>query len=92
MNLEQLRARHIPFAGLRSTTEAFIDYAIEECSPKFNYALIGSGVSQNPNQPVSLRDLHGFQLGGVSLPQARSIRRTCTSLARSLFALAVTGK
>jgi len=71
MNLEQLRARHIPFAGLRSTTEAFIDYAIEECSPKFNYALIGSGVSQNPNQPVSLRDLHGFQLGGVSLPHGK---------------------
>jgi quercetin dioxygenase-like cupin family protein len=56
---------------LRSTTEAFIDYAIEECSPKFNYALIGSGVSQNPNQPVSLRDLHGFQLGGVSLPHGK---------------------
>jgi mannose-6-phosphate isomerase-like protein (cupin superfamily) len=71
MNLEQLRARHIPFDSLRSTTEAFIDYAIEECSPKFNYALIGSGVSQNPNQPVSLRDLHGFQLGGVSLPHGK---------------------
>ena len=71
MNLEQLQARHIPFHSLRSTTEAFIDYAIEECSPKFNYALIGSGVSQNPNQPVSLRDLHGFQLGGVSLPHGK---------------------
>lgn len=72
MNLEQLQARHIPFDSLRSTTEAFIDYAIEECSPKFNYALIGAGVSQNPNQPVSLRDLHGFQLGGVSLPHGKT--------------------
>jgi hypothetical protein len=59
--------RHIPFASLRYTTEAFIDYCIPECAPKFNYALIGSGVSQNPDQPVSLRDLHGFQVGGVHI-------------------------
>lgn len=72
MNRDQLRARYIPFADLRYTTEAFIDYAIEECSPKYNYALIGPGVSQNPNQPVSLREPHGFQLGGVSLPHGKT--------------------
>ena len=71
MNLEQLRARFIPFESLRYTTEAFIDYAIEECSPKYNYALIGPGVSQNPNQPVSLREPHGFQVGGVSIPHGK---------------------
>lgn len=71
MNRDQLRERYIPFAGLRYTTEAFIDYAIEECSPKYNYALIGPGVSQNPNQPVSLREPHGFQLGGVSMPHGK---------------------
>ncbi len=72
MNRDQLRARYIPFADLRYTTEAFIDYAIEECSPKYNYALIGPGVSQNPNQPVSLREPHGFQLGGVSMPHGKT--------------------
>lgn len=65
---EQIRARFIPFDGLRYSTEAFIDYRIPGCGPKKNYALIGPGVSQNPNQPVSLREKHGFQVGGVSMP------------------------
>ena len=72
MNKDQLQQRYIPFSGLRYTTEAFIDYAIEECSPKYNYALIGPGVSQNPNQPVSLREPHGFQVGGVSMPNGKT--------------------
>ncbi|MFM2035578.1 MAG: hypothetical protein RL459_843 [Pseudomonadota bacterium] len=72
MNQEQLQQRFIPFSSLRYTTEAFIDYAIDDCSPKFNYALIGPGVSQNPNQPVSLREPHGFQLGGVSMPHGKT--------------------
>lgn len=66
-----LEARFIPFDSLRYSTEAFIDYRIPECSPKFNYALIGPGVSQNPNQPVSLRERHGFQVGGVSMPHGK---------------------
>lgn len=72
MNKSELQSRFIPFSSLRYTTEAFIDYAIEACSPKFNYALIGPGVSQNPNQPVSLREPHGFQLGGVSMPNGKT--------------------
>ena len=65
---QQLRERFIPFNGLRYSTEAFIDYRIPGCGPKKNYALIGPGVSQNPNQPVSLREKHGFQVGGVAMP------------------------
>ena len=64
----QLRQRFIPFDSLRYSTDAFIDYRIPGCAPKKNYALIGAGVSQNPNQPVSLREKHGFQVGGVSMP------------------------
>lgn len=70
-NKQELATRFIPFSSLKYTTEAFIDYAIEACSPKYNYALIGPGVSQNPNQPVSLREPHGFQLGGVSIPNGK---------------------
>ena len=65
---EQLAARFIPFSSLRYSTDAFIDYRIPGCGPKKNYALIGAGVSQNPNQPVSLRENHGFQVGGVAMP------------------------
>jgi mannose-6-phosphate isomerase-like protein (cupin superfamily) len=68
---DALKQRFIPFASLRYSTEAFIDYCIPECQPKHNYALIGPGVSQNPNQPVSLREHHGFQVGGVRVPHGK---------------------
>ena len=66
-----LAQRFIPFSSLRSTTEAFIDYCLPDCKPKLNYALIGPGVAQNPNQPVNLREPHGFQVGGVTLPNGK---------------------
>ena len=66
-----LAERFIPFSSLRYSTEAFIDYRIPGCAPKKNYALIGPGVSQNPNQPVSLREKHGFQVGGVAMPPGK---------------------
>ena len=72
LDAQALRERLIPFSSLQYSTEAFIDYRIPECSPKFNYALIGPGVSQNPNQPVSLREKHGFQVGGVSMPHGKT--------------------
>lgn len=68
----ELALRHIPFSSLRSSTEAFIDYCLPQSTPKFNYALVGPGVSQNPNQPVNLREPHGFQVGGVSMPHGKS--------------------
>ena len=64
----QLAERFIPFSSLRYSTEAFMDYRIPGCAPKQNDALIGSGVSQSPKQPVSLREKHGFQVGGVMMP------------------------
>lgn len=69
---DALELRAIPFDRLESTTEAFIDYCLPESKPKFNYALVGPGVSQNPNQPVSLREPHGFQVGGVSMPHGKT--------------------
>ena len=71
LTIDALKQRFIPFSSLRYSTDAFIDYCIPECTPKYNYALIGPGVSQNPNQPVSLREPHGFQLGAVSLPHGK---------------------
>ena len=68
----QIRDRFIPFSSLRYSTEAFIDYRIPGCAPKKNYALIGPGVSQNPNQPVNLREKHGFQVGGVAMPPGKT--------------------
>ena len=69
---DQIKERFIPFSSLSYTTEAFVDYRIPECAPKYNYALIGPGVSQNPKQPVNLREKHGFQVGGISMPHGRT--------------------
>jgi len=68
---DQIRERFIPFSSLRYSTEAFIDYRIPDCAPKKNYALIGPGVSQSASQPVSLREKHGFQVGGVAMPPGK---------------------
>lgn len=67
-----IKERFFPFGSLRYTTKAFIDYRIPGCEGKKNYALIGSGVSQSPDQPVCLREKHGFQVGGVSLPHGKT--------------------
>lgn len=67
-----IKERFFPFDNLQYTTKAFIDYRIPGCEGKKNYALIGSGVSQSPDQPVSLREDHGFQVGGVSLPHGKT--------------------
>jgi quercetin dioxygenase-like cupin family protein len=72
MTTATLADRFIPYSSLRYTTEAFIDYRIPGCAPKKNYALIGPGVSQNPDQPVSLREKHGFQVGGVAMPPGKT--------------------
>ena len=48
-----------------------MDYCLDECKPKFNYALVGPGVSQSASQPVSLREPHGFQVGGVRMPHGK---------------------
>lgn len=72
LSVDELNQRFIPFSALRSSTEAFIDYCLPECTPKYNYALIGPGVSQNPKQPVNLREPHGFQVGGVNLPHGKT--------------------
>lgn len=67
----QIKERLFAFDSLQYTTKAFIDYRIPGCEGKKNYALIGSGVSQSPDQPVCLREPHGFQVGGISLPHGK---------------------
>jgi mannose-6-phosphate isomerase-like protein (cupin superfamily) len=47
---------------------AFIDCRTPGSDRKQNYAFIGSGVSQNPDQYVNLTELHGFNLGAAGMP------------------------
>ena len=51
---------------------AFIDCRTPGSDQKENYAFIGSGVSQNPNQYVNLTEPHGFNTGAAGMPQGIS--------------------
>ena len=65
----ELRRRTIPFTDLKSDSEAFVDTRLPGSTPKYNYALIGSGVSQNPDAHINLREPHGFNVGGAAMPK-----------------------
>ncbi len=65
---EQLRARVIRRTDLKSDPEAFVDVRVPGSTPKYNYQLIGAGVSQNPDTFINLPEPHGFGLGGASMP------------------------
>lgn len=65
---EQIEARVIRRSDLKSDAEAFVDVRVPGSTPKFNYQLIGGGVSQNPHSFVNIREPHGFGLGGASMP------------------------
>lgn len=68
LSADALRARVIRRANLKADPEAFVDVRVPGSSPKYNYQLIGAGVSQNPDTFINLREPHGFGLGGASMP------------------------
>src|SRR5688500_5825043 len=47
---------------------AFIDCRTPGSDTKDNYSFIGSGVSQNPQHYVNLREPHGYNLGAAGMP------------------------
>ena len=51
-----------------SSNVAFIDCRTPGSDRKSNYAFIGSGVSQNPDQFVNVTELHGFNVGAAGMP------------------------
>jgi hypothetical protein len=68
ISAEQLAARVIRRSDLKSDAEAFVDVRLPGSTPKYNYQLIGPGVSQNPHSFINLKEPHGFGLGGASMP------------------------
>lgn len=51
---------------------AFIDCRTPGSDRKSNYAFVGPGVSQNPNQYVNLTEPHGFNTGAAGMPNGIS--------------------
>lgn len=68
VSASELRRRTIAHAELKSDSEAFVDTRLPGSTPKYNYAMIGAGVSQNPKAHINLREPHGFNVGGAAMP------------------------
>lgn len=64
----EMADRTIRRDSLISCNTAFIDCRTPGSDLKENYALIGSGVSQNPDQFINLQIPHGYNVGGAAMP------------------------
>ena len=64
----ELEKRTIRREDLVSCNQAFIDCRTPGSDKKENYALIGSGVSQNSEQVINLQMPHGYNVGGAAMP------------------------
>ncbi len=64
----EIAERTIRRDSLISCNTAFIDCRTPGSDLKENYALIGSGVSQNPDQFINLQIPHGYNVGGAAMP------------------------
>jgi mannose-6-phosphate isomerase-like protein (cupin superfamily) len=51
-----------------SCNTAFIDCRMPGSETKENYSIIGSGVTQNPDQVINLEEPHGFNVGAAAMP------------------------
>lgn len=65
---QEAERRTIRREELVADTSAFVDTCLPESAGKENYALIGPGVSENPDQVVPVSDPHGFNLGVAAMP------------------------
>ena len=65
---EEVEQRTILRSELVPDRSAFIDTVLPQCQGKENYALIGPGVSENPDQIIPVTDPHGYNLGVAALP------------------------
>ena len=63
-----LAARLVRYAELEPCRTAFIDARTPGSNQKENFTVIGSGVSENPDQHVHIAEPHGFNIGGARQP------------------------
>lgn len=68
----EIERRTIKRSDWVATRAAFIDCRTPGSDKKENYAFIGAGVSQNPNQFVNLTENHGFNTGAAGMPNGIS--------------------
>lgn len=69
---QEIQRRTIRRADWVPCNSAFIDCRTPGSDQKENYAFVGPGVSQNPNQFINLTEPHGFNTGAAGMPRGIS--------------------
>ncbi len=68
MNNINLNKRLVRYGELIPCKTAFIDTHTPGSNQKENFSIIGSGVSENPDQHVHIKIPHGFNIGAAGQP------------------------
>ena len=68
MNGDYLKERLVRYGELIPCKTAFIDTHTPGSNQKENFTIIGSGVSENPEQHVHISIPHGFNIGAAGQP------------------------
>ena len=68
MNNINLNDRLVRYGELIPCKTAFIDTHTPGSNQKENFSIIGSGVSENPDQHVHIKIPHGFNIGAAGQP------------------------
>jgi quercetin dioxygenase-like cupin family protein len=65
---EKANSHLVRFGDLDYARSAFVDTRTPGSHLKENYCIIGKGVSENPAQPVHIRETRGFHIGAAGQP------------------------
>tara|TARA_B110000967_G_scaffold140658_1_gene143697 strand:+ start:1281 stop:2279 length:999 start_codon:yes stop_codon:yes gene_type:complete len=68
MTLEQMEKCIVRYADLKACKTAFIDAHTPGSDQKDNFTIIGSGVSESPDQHVHINQTPGFNIGAAGQP------------------------
>ncbi len=68
VSLSEAKRRTVRRVDHQGCSEAFLDCRLPGSMPKYNYAFIGGGVSQSKKQVINLKEPHGYNIGGASMP------------------------
>ncbi|MDA8981685.1 cupin domain-containing protein, partial [Candidatus Thioglobus sp.] len=68
MTLEEMEKCIVRYADLKPCKTAFIDAHTPGSNQKDNFTIIGSGVSESPDQYVHINQSPGFNIGAAGQP------------------------
>ena len=68
MTSEEMEKFIVRYSDLKPCKTAFIDAHTPGSNQKENFSIIGSGVSENPDQHVHIKIPHGFNIGAAGQP------------------------